>query len=511
MQASAPWHWLAAPVLLPLVASFVAVLLHRRPPRWRRAVSAVAAVALLGVAARLVAVAGDGSYTVYRMGDWPVPVAIVLVLDRLSALMVLLTAVVAAASAAHAALRGDEEGPHFHALFQLQLAGLNGAFLTGDLFNLFVFFEILLIASYCLLVHGATAARLRSGVHYVMLNLVGSSLFLVGIGVLYGLTGTLNLADLAARVARLGPADAGLVRSAGLLLFVVFALKAALAPLHFWLPNAYAAAAPPVAALFALMTKVGVYAILRFATLVYGPGAGVAAGTLEPWVLPVALATIVLGTLGALGAGELRRMQGYLLIASVGTMLAAVGAFTAGGVAAGLYYLVHSTLATAAMFLVAGLVEDGRGGSADLGARGPRVARPRAVGALFLVGAVALAGVPPLSGFVGKVLVLRAAPGGGAGVWLWALVLGSSVVAVVALTRAGVALFWAAPPVPLGVAPGPDGSPPGSTAPAAGLLAVIVLLTVLSGPVTGYVQHAAEQLLRPDAYVRAVLGTPGGR
>jgi multicomponent K+:H+ antiporter subunit D len=494
---------LTLPVLIPLVAAFAALALYKQPVAWRRAVSVTATLALLGVAVALVLIADEGTTTVSRLGDWPVPVAIVLVLDRLGALMVLLTAVVAVFSVWHAVHGTDTEGSHYHALFQLQLAGICGAFLTGDLFNLFVFFEILLIASYCLLVYGGTAARVRSGVHYVVLNLAGSSLFLVAIGALYGLTGTLNLAQLAERVALLGAGDAPLARSAALLLLVVFALKAALVPLYFWLPNAYAAAAAPIAAIFALMTKVGVYAIIRVSSLVFSPAAGGAADVFVPWLLPAALVTIAAGALGTMGSVDVRRMQGYLLVTSVGTMLAAVGAFTAGGLSASLYYMSHSTLATAAMFLVTGTI----------------VGRPKGaylVGALFFVGAAVLAGVPPFSGFLGKVLILQAARGEAGGTWVWALVLVSSAIAVVALSRAGMALFWegGAAAGAANLASADDAVRPThrqSLLPAAGLLGVVVLLTAFSGPASAFAARAADQLLLPANYVRAVLDTPGGR
>jgi multicomponent K+:H+ antiporter subunit D len=464
-----------------------------------------------------VATAAQGGYHVYRMGDWAVPFGIVLVLDRLSAMMVLLTALVGTGSLLHAVQGAEERGPHFHALFQLQIAGLNGAFLTGDLFNLFVFFEILLIASYCLLVHGATAPRVRWGVHYVVLNLVGSSLFLIAIGALYGLTGTLNLADLARRVAVLPTGDAGPVRAAALLLFVVFALKAALAPLHFWLPNAYAAASAPVAALFAVMTKVGVYAIVRVFTLVFGPGAGVAAQTVEPWLLPIAVVTIALATLGALGATELRRLQGYLLVSSVGFMLAGLHTLGSRGVAAALFYLVHSTLVTAAMFLVADLLVAGRGPAAGRLAGRPPLPRRALPGALFFLTAVGIAGIPPLPGFIGKALILAAADGGAASAWVWASVLGASALSIVALGRAGVAIFWA-PSAPVagagddGSSAAPAGSPRGpSVVPATVLLALVVLLAVLAGPVSGYTAATGAQLTSGGGYMGAVLGTPGGR
>jgi multicomponent K+:H+ antiporter subunit D len=499
-------HLLALPVVLPIVVGFIVLALPDEWMRLRRLLSLAGAASLVAIAMVLVATAAEGAHLVYRFGDWPVPMAIVLVLDRLSAAMILLTSIVAAASLVHATGGADTHGPHFHVLFHVQLAGINGAFLAGDLFNLFVCFEILLIASYCLLLFGGTARRVRSGVHYVALNLVGSTLFLIGVGTLYGLTGTLNLAHLADRMALLPPGDAGLARSASLILILVFAVKAAVAPLYFWLPNAYAAASAPVAALFAILTKVGVYCILRVSTLVLSPASGAGAGTVEPWLLPAALVTIVLGTLGALSASELRRMQGYLLVGSVGVMLAGIGTFTAGGIGAGVYYLAHSTLATAAMFLVADRIRWERGDSGDTLDVSTRVAKLGTVGAVFFLGAIGLAGLPPLSGFIGKAWMLSAAPAGLDGQLLWWVVLGGSLGAMVALTRAGLTLFWAGenPPTARDVA-----AP--SLVPAAGLVACMALLTAFAGPATEYTAAAAEQLLRPTEYVRSVLQTPGGR
>jgi multicomponent K+:H+ antiporter subunit D len=496
MSAATAWtaHALVLPLLLPMVAACLTLLAPTAP--LRRTITIATTAALTGLAAWLVAVADRGAPIVYRLGDWPVPVAIVLVLDRLGALLLLLTAVVGGVAAWHAAHGDDADAPHVHALVLLLLAGLGGAFVAGDLFNLFVCFEILLIASYGLLVAGGTPARLRAGVHYVVLNLAGSSLFLIGIGMLYGVTGTLNLADLARRLAGLEGSDALLARSGGLVLLVVFALKAALVPLSFWLPSAYAAASPSVAALFALMTKVGVYAIIRLGTLLFPAGAGAVGGALQAWLLPAALATVAVGALAALGARGLRRLVAALLVASVGTMLAAIGLFSAPGVTAALYYLIHSTLAAAAMFLVAGLVEQ-------------RPDARAAVGTLFVAGGIAVAGLPPLGGFLGKVLILQAAPADAAGRWLWGLVLVASAFAVLAVSRRGAGVLWA------GAAPSDEPLPPRpggtSLAPASALLVVLGALSVLAGPVSAYAARTADQLLRPGAFVAQVLATPGGR
>lgn len=496
-------HVVILPVLVPFLAGAVLMLTAGRGIAVQRAISTASVLVTLGAAIVLLAIAAEGGAHAYRLGDWPAPFGIVLVLDRLAALMVLLTGVISLFSLLQAVQGQDRAGPLYHALFQLQLVGLNGAFLTGDVFNLFVFFEILLIASYCLLVYGSTPARLQTGVHYVVLNLAGSSLFLIAVGTLYGVTGTLNMADMAQKVASLAATDAVLVRAAGLLLLVVFALKAAVVPLYFWLPSAYAAASAPVAALFAIMTKVGVYSIVRVCTLIFGADAGGAADLALPWLLPVALLTIVLGMAGAAASRELRRMQGYLLIGSVGIMLAPIATFRAASIAAGLYYLVHSTLIMAAMFLLSDLIARQRGGDDDLLVRGATTPQAALLGTLFFAGAIAVVGLPPLSGFIGKALILASVGGGPMMAWMWSVVLGSSLLALLALSRAGIILFWDTQP---DVLPGAVPWRASVLAPATGLLVLVVGLTVFAGPVSAFMDATAAQLLAPAEYVHAVLG-----
>jgi multicomponent K+:H+ antiporter subunit D len=391
-------------------------------------------------------------------------------------------------------------------LFQFQLLGINGALLTGDLFNLFVFFEILLIASYTLLLHGMGAARVSAAVHVVALNLVGSALFLFAVGLIYAATGTLNLADLARAMPSVAAADVPLARAGALLLLVVFALKAALLPLAFWLPPAYAASSAAVAALFAMLTKVGVYAILRIYPLVFGADAAALADVARPWVLPVAVATMLFGALGVLAARELRVAVGWLVVSSVGTLLVAVGLFSEHGYAAAVYYLPHSTLVAAAAFLVADLVIAQRGRSA--GWLDP-VVPLREAGLLGgLAGAVAIAGagLPPLSGFFGKLMVLEAAHPHVAARWIWAAVLLASLLVVVALARIGSALFWR------------PGESPGEAAradPRAVLatsvpIGALLLLVAAGGPATQFAQATAAQLAAPRVYIEAVLGPQAG-
>ncbi len=502
-------HLIIAPVLLPLLAAIVLILLRHLALPLRRLISVGALLIELGLAIGLLVALADGDIRVYALGDWPAPYGIVLMADRLSAWL-LVTTVLLALFALLAALRNtDADGRHFHVLYQLELFGLAGAFLTGDLFNLFVFFEVLLLASYGLLLHGGGSLRTRAGLHYVVLNLIGSTLFLFAVGTLYGVLGTLNMADLARVVAATPVDDVGVVRAAGLLLFGVFALKAALVPLHLWLPAAYAHTSAPVAALFAIMTKVGAYSILRLDTLIFGNAAGPLAGLLDPWLLPVGLATLAVGTLGAVAANALTQQIAYLVVASAGTLVSAFGLANPEGVAAGLYYLPHTTFAAAAAFLLTAAIARRRGTLADRLDPGPDLPEKGLVGGLFFVITVALAGLPPLAGFLGKFLLLRAVLGQPALPWVFAVVLTAGLLALIALARSGSLLFYrtrsftqAAAGAPLAVA--------AELAPVVGLLVLLLGLAIAAGPAVAYTQAAAWQLYEPGRYIEAVLGGGGG-
>jgi len=499
-------HLPVLPVVVPLLAGAVLALLHTAPVNVRRVVALLAALAQLALAIALLRGAADGTQTVYLLGNWPAYAGIVLVVDRLAALMVLLTATLALIGLLYALAGQDRRTPHFHALFAFQVAGLSGAFLTGDLFDLFVFFEVLLISSYGLLLHGGGANRLRRSLHYVTFNLLGSALFLVAVAVLYGVLGTLNMADLAHKIAQAPPADAVLIQSAGLLLLGVFALKAALLPLYLWLPNTYAAASAPVAMLFAVMTKVGIYAVLRVYTLLFGADAGVGANLAWPWLLPVGLATIALAALGALAANSLRRLVGYLIVGSAGTLFVAIASATEASIGAALYYLLHSTLATAALFLLADMVRRGRQHAGDSLRRVDALAHRNALGLAFVLAAVAVAALPPMAGFLAKALVLDAIGAQGHGAWIWTVILCSSLCVVVALARAGSHLFWRGEE-------SPDAASRAGLRPrlperaALGLLLLSsVALTVFADPVTQFTRATAAQLLAPQALIARVLG-----
>jgi multicomponent K+:H+ antiporter subunit D len=511
-------HLPVLPVLLPAATAIVLLLMgddggnshnHAAMQRNRRLALGSTLLGAL-VAAALLMQADTGVLQVYRLGDWPAPFGIVLVVDRLSALMLVLTSAVALPVLVYASGGWDSHGRYFHALLQFQLMGLHGAFITGDLFNLFVFFEVLLIASYVLMMHGLGPQRLRVGLQYVVLNLLASALFLIGVALVYALTGTLNLADLALRVPLVRGPDAAVLQAAAMLLLVVFGFKAALAPLSLWLPATYATASPPVAALFAIMTKVGVYAIIRVHGVVFGDGAGDSERVVEPVLLPLALLTSVIGVLGALAAHSLSRLAAWLTVASVGTILSAVALFGTAAWAAAFYYMAHSTLVMAGLFLLAELVGAQRGDAADRLTPAVPVAQPTLLGLLLLLGAASGAGLPPLPGFIGKVMVLQAASGHAWAPWVWTVLLAMGFVTLLGLARAGSILFWQvrhdADPHPAGTA----GASPRLLGATLALMLGSVMLSVMAQPVARYAQAAAEQLADRAAYAQAVLGEQGG-
>jgi multicomponent K+:H+ antiporter subunit D len=327
-------------------------------------------------------------------------------------------------------------------LFLFQVVGINGAFLTGDLFNLFVFFEILLIASYALLVHGGGREKTKAGFHYVTLNLIGSALFLVALGTLYGTMGSLNMADMSAKVGLLLPEDQILAKTGGLLLLLVFSLKAALLPLHFWLPKTYAAGSASVVALFAVMTKVGFYAICRVFGGIFGSNAGALANFAIPWIWPLAIATIALGSIGVYAATSLRLLTANMVIVSVGTLLITFAMEGGQSLRAGFFYLLHSTAVTGALFLIADQVGSRRGAAMDRFVKARPVTHATVLGGLFLVAAIAAVGLPPLSGFIGKVMILHSASRFAEQVWVWPALLTSSLVIMIAFSRAGSTFFW---------------------------------------------------------------------
>ena len=529
-------HLVAAPVLLPLATAAVLLGLGER---WRDAKAGVNLASLLAnlLLACWLLVQADGTrapVAVYLPGNWPVPFGIVLVLDGLAAGMLVLAACTALAGLLFALARWHRAGVHFHPLLQLQLAGLNGAFLTGDLFNLFVFFEVLLAASYGLLLHGGGSSRVRPGLHYIAINLAASSLFLIGAALLYGVTGTLNMADIARKLPLVPAEDRGLLHASAALLAVAFLAKAGFWPLNFWLPSAYAAASAPSAAVFTTLTKVGVYTVLRLWTLCFPEGAGFSAhfgGVLLVWG---GLATLAFGALGMLRSHQLGRVAGYSVISSSGTVLAAAGLDTPALTAGALLYLASSTLGAATLFLLAELVERRRQAEVDpprldAGGRLPQFgeAAPRddvnlddsaapivgraipaslaALAAAFLLCALVVAGMPPLSGFVGKLSMLHAIAQSTAlaprlPAWLlFALLIVSSLTGGIALLRAFATHFWAAN------ARGPAALRLAEALPVALLLGACVAIAISGERVLAFTNDIAAALHAPGRYVETVF------
>ena len=382
--------------------------------------------------------------------------------------------------------------------------GLNIAFLTGDLFNLFVAFEVLLIASYGLLMHGGGTVRTVPGLHYVVLNLIGSAVFLISVGMIYSVTGTLNMADLAVKVPQISGEGLNIVKAGGMMLLVVFGLKAAILPLCFWLPRAYSKATAPVAALFAVMTKVGIYAILRVYLLIFGDDAGELANLGMDWLFPIALATLAMGVIGALGSGTLKTLVAWQVIISVGTLLAPIALGSQAGLSAALFYLLSTTWTVGGLFLVSELVANQRGSAKDRIVTAPKMQSRTFLSVLFLVGAVAAAGLPPLSGFFGKVLILQSVESGTEMAWLWSVLLIGSFLTLIAYSRAGSIVFWRTVD---GHLEKPDPLNGRISVAAGALTAMAIVMVVLAGPIMNYTDATAAQLHNSDAYIE-ILQTP---
>ncbi|WP_114944576.1 monovalent cation/H+ antiporter subunit D [Microvirga calopogonii] len=522
-------HLIIVPIVLPLISGAAMLLLEERRRSLKGGIGIATTVILLIVSLVLLqqadATAPGSGVRTYQLGNWPAPFGIVLVLDRLSALMLVLTSVLGIASLLYALARWHRAGPRFHTIFQLQLMGLNGAFLTGDLFNLFVFFEVLLAASYGLVLHGDGKARVRAGLAYIAINLTASLLFLVGASLAYGVTGTLNMADLASRVPGLAPAEASLLAAAAAILGTAFLMKAGTWPLNFWLPTTYAAASAPAAAMFAIMSKLGIYVILRLWSLVFGPEAGPLAGFGGEWLLIGGMLTIVFGMAGVLASQSLPRLAGCSVLVSSGTLVAAIGLGNGSVIGSALFYLVSSTLGIAALFLLIELVERLRDPGADVLAVTMEVygdsdeeleaeigvAIPATVallGGSFIACALLLAGLPPLSGFIAKFGMMAAmlkTNGASVPVSAWvliALLTVSGLATLIAMTRSGITSFWArmsdsVPRVRII-----------EMAPVVALLLLAFGLTIGGGPAMRYMEATAQALQAPQGYMTGVLSAP---
>ncbi|MGX9379711.1 monovalent cation/H+ antiporter subunit D [Pseudomonas sp. JQ36] len=537
-------HLIAAPILLPLLTAAIMLMLGEKHRPLKAKINLFSSLVGLFISVMLLqwtqTTGVPGSIGVYLPGNWQAPFGIVLVVDRLSALMLVLTGIIGVSALLFAMARWDGAGSSFHALFQIQLMGLYGAFLTADLFNLFVFFEVLLAASYGLLLHGSGRARVSSGLHYISINLLASSLFLIGAALIYGVTGTLNMADLALKIPLVPEADRGLLHAGAGILAVAFLAKAGMWPLNFWLVPAYSSASAPVAAMFAIMTKVGVYTLLRLWTLLFSGQAGGSAFFGGDWLIYGGMATIACAALAILAAQRLERMASLSILVSAGILLSAVGFAQPNLIGAALFYLVSSTLALSALFLLAELIERSRSANeipledeSELLPRPQESLQPpkginlddeqKAVvgqvipwtmaflGLSFIACALLIIGMPPLSGFIGKLNLIGAllnplglgtdAPISNAAWALLALLILSGLASLMAFARMGIQRFWT-----------PEERPSPllrklECAPIFLLLGLSIALTFKAEPLLRYTEATADALNNPQQYVMAVLGT----
>ena len=520
-------------VIIPFLGAALSLLLLRRNAL-QRTVAIGSLVLTLAIEALVLGSTWNLGPQAVHLGGWEAPWGIVMVVDQLSSLMLVVSTVVSLAVLVYASGQGvadgDEEGPIsiFHPSFLILVAGVSNAFLAGDLFNLYVGFEILLTASYVLMTMGGTVQRIRTGVTYVVVSVISSVLFLITIAMIYAATGTINMADLSVKLEGL---PVGTQMQLHLMLLIAFGIKAAVFPLSFWLPDSYPTASAPVTAVFAgLLTKVGVYSIIRTETVLF-PGE-----RLDDLLMWVALLTMVVGILGALAQIDIKRMLSFTLISHIGYMIFGVAVGTQEALSATVYYVAHHIVIQTSLFLVAGLIER-RGGSTNVDRLAGMAKISPLLALLYLVPALNLGGIPPFSGFLGKTGLLQAGVDQGDGL-AYALVAGSvavSLLTLLAMIRVWNRVFLRAPedaeyPDPILLAPVPAGSrflltsgavddqagrfagkgdvrlmSPSMLGGASALVAVGVALTVFAGPLFQLADNAAENLVRPERYVEAVL------
>ncbi|MBY8964554.1 Na+/H+ antiporter subunit D [Algiphilus sp.] len=491
-------YLVAAPVLIPMLAGALS-LVAWRSHMLQRALAVLGTGALLISAILLMIEVANEGIQVTEFGGWPAPMGIVFVADWLSVLMVLLTGITGLAAAIFSlpgtTLRMEHAG--YYALLHVLLAGVAGAFLTGDVFNLYVWFEIMLLASFALLAMGGERAQMAGALKYVVLNLISSAIFLTAIGLLYGLIGTLNMADVAVKVAALESSDR--VTVIATLFMIAFGIKAAAFPLFFWLPASYHTPPVAVSALFAgLLTKVGVYALYRFFTLIFTADVGFTHEVLK-WV---AVFTMLSGVLGAAAQFEFRRILSFHIISQIGYMILGLALYTPLAVAGGVFYLAHHIIVKANLFFISGATYHLRG-SHDLSRLGGLWKTHPWLGVLFLIPALSLAGVPPLSGFWAKFIVIKA--GVALDEWLVvAAALLTGLLTLYSMMKIWMEVFWKATPPETaelrGVRP-----PAAMTMVIVALSVLTVLIGVIAEPVWQLAAAAADQLLDPRAYIEAVL------
>jgi multicomponent Na+:H+ antiporter subunit D len=490
----------ALPLLVMLVSS-VAALACLPYRRTQEAIALAGMVALVGAAGWLLAETWDGDILVLRAGNWPAPFGITLVADLFAAIMVMLAAIVGLAATMYSVgtIDPDRERYGYYPLMNILVLGVCGAFLTGDLFNLYVWFEVLLVASFVIMALGGRLPQVEGALKYVALNLVSSVLFLSGTGLLYAATGTLNMADLSLRVAE-AESD-GYMTAIAMLFLTAFGIKAAMFPLFFWLPASYHTAPAPVAALFAgLLTKVGVYALIRVFTLIFTTDVGYT----HSIILWLSIATMVTGVLGAVSHNDVKRILSFHIISQIGYMTLGLALFTPLALAGSIFYIGHHIIVKTNLFFVAGVIRR-LGGSYELAHLGGLARSKPALAALFFIPAFSLGGIPPLSGFFAKFVLVRAAADEREFVAL-AFALGVGLLTLLSMTKIFVEAFLKPAPEVPAATPGRAGF--WHYAPIAGLAGLTLVLGLAAEPFLSAANDAAEQLMEPNRYITAVLGEP---
>ncbi|WP_019536352.1 Na+/H+ antiporter subunit D [Paenibacillus ginsengihumi] len=486
---------LILPLLIPLSAAALLLLFKNNVPVQRR-LSLLSVLATLAAAvALLYQVRTAGIQTLY-MGAWMPPYGIVFTADMLAALLVLVTAIVALGCLlfSFGTVGEQRERSYYYSFFQFLLVGVNGSFLTGDLFNLFVCFEVMLISSYALIVLGGTKRQLRETLKYIMINILSSTLFVAAVAYLYGVIGTLNMADLSVRIAESG--QGGILNVIAVLFMIVFSLKAGLF-LFFWLPGSYSAPPAAVSALFgALLTKVGVYALLRTFTLMFYHDPGVT----HSWLAGMAAATMLLGGLGAIAYSDVQRIMNYNVIVSVGFLVLGLAAASHAALDGVVFYLLHDMIAKALLFILGGLLIR-IAGTNKLAEMGGLIRQHPALGWMFFLAALSIAGIPPLSGFPGKLLIVQGALEQQY-YWLTGLSLLSSLIVLYSLVRLFMGAFWGEAKPQAKAEAKPSFA---MYASAAGLTALMLLIGFGAEWVYAFVSDAGNTLANPDIYIQAVM------
>jgi multicomponent Na+:H+ antiporter subunit D len=491
----------ALPVIVPLVGASLSVLTS--PWRWaQRVISLLALTTNVVVGVLLLADVDGDEMLVMQAGGWKVPLGITLAVDRLSAVMLVVSSLMLVSVMVYAIGQGSEESRYasFNPVYLVLAAGVSASFVTGDLFNLFVAFEMMLVASYVLLTLGGRPGQVRSGMSYVVISLVASTFFITALALIYAATGTVNMAELSQRIPELSD---GVRTGFSMLLILVFGIKAGLFPLFFWLPDSYPTAPGAITAVFAgLLTKVGVYAIIRTQTLLFPPDAQQGS-----FLLVLAGFTMVVGVLGALAQDDLRRMLSFHIVSHIGYMIFGLALFTLAGIAGAVFYVVHHIVVKTALFLVAGLVER-RAGSDRLSRIGGLVRSAPMIAVLFALPALSIAGLPPFSGFVGKFALV----GSGIESDEWAIVAVSLLVSLLTMyvmVRIWSGVFWGEPEDPAIAAwieSDESTVPRLMTGSASAVVALSVALMIFAGPLYDYSERTAGDLMTPERYVEAVIG-----